>query len=392
VRLTALKGFISSFIRTLYRERVFALILAVVLLIFVGAVGFWLSEFREGPWWERLGLGAWWALVTLTTVGYGDVVPRTVMGRLVGVVLILGGVLSLSLLTATVASVFIERKFRREKGLEPIKINQHILILGWHEDGEVLLDQLLKRLPDDIPLVLVNRLPPEQMEALREKYPPKTVFYLWGDYSREEILQKASVRGAIKAIILADRQQGEGPAQVDQRTLFTALTLKAIHPKIRILAELLRTENRSYLERAGVEEVLIRGQYDSSFMAGAIVSPGLFRIFTTLLTGEGQGLWAVEVPGQFQGRPLGELSSYLKEHHQALLIALYTEGRALTLDDLLSEEPSEIDDFIRRKFAETKMTHLFGRTKVDCQVNPPESQILGPRQYAVVIATQRPSL
>jgi voltage-gated potassium channel len=276
--------------------------------------------------------------------------------------------------------------------LEPIKINQHILILGWHEDGEVLLDQLLKRLPDDIPLVLVNRLPPEQMEALREKYPPKTVFYLWGDYSREEILQKASVRGAIKAIILADRQQGEGPAQVDQRTLFTALTLKAIHPKIRILAELLRTENRSYLERAGVEEVLIRGQYDSSFMAGAIVSPGLFRIFTTLLTGEGQGLWAVEVPGQFQGRPLGELSSYLKEHHQALLIALYTEGRALTLDDLLSEEPSEIDDFIRRKFAETKMTHLFGRTKVDCQVNPPESQILGPRQYAVVIATQRPSL
>jgi hypothetical protein len=59
---------------------------------------------------------------------------------------------------------------------------------------------------------------------------------------------------------------------------------------------------------------------------------------------------------------------------------------------LLSEEPSAIDDFIRRKFAETKMTHLLGRTKVDYQINPPPSQTLEPRQYAVVIAPQRPSL
>ena len=44
---------------------------------------------------------------------------------------------------------------------------------------------------------------------------------------------------------------------------------------------------------------------------------------------------------------------------------------ALSLEDLLSEEPSAIDDFIRRKFAETKLTHLLGRTKVDCQNNPP---------------------
>ena len=83
---------------------------------------------------------------------------------------------------------------------------------------------------------------------------------------------KANVKGAFKAIILADRQPGETAAQVDQRTLFTALTLKALHAKIRIMGELLRPENRSYLERAGAEEVLIRGQYDSSLLAGAIAS------------------------------------------------------------------------------------------------------------------------
>jgi voltage-gated potassium channel len=387
-----IKVSVTSFIRTLQRERVFGLILALLVILLVGSIGFSLFEPAEGPWWTRFGRALWWGMVTLTTVGYGDVVPVTFLGRLVGVALMVIGVLSLSLVTATVASVFIERKFRQEKGLEAVKATQHILILGWPEDAEALLDQLLKRLPPTIPVVLINKAPPEQMDAIKDRYPPNTVFYLRGDYSREEILLKANVQGAIKAIILADRQPGETAAQVDQRTLFTALTLKALHSKIRIMGELLRPENRTYLERAGAEEVLIRGQYDSSLLAGAISSPALFRIYTSLLMGDGHGLWDVDVPNRFHGRPLGEFAAYIQEHHQGILIGIYTEGRGLSLEDLLSEEPSAIDDFIRRKFAETKMTHLLGRTKVDYQINPPSTLILGPHQYAVVIAAQRPNL
>jgi len=146
------------------------------------------------------------------------------------------------------------------------------------------------------------------------------------------------------------------------------------------------------LERAGVDEVMIRGQYDSCLLAGALSSPGLFHIFTTLLSVEGQNFWPVEVPLRFHGRPFGELAQVLKERYQALPVAIYTEGQALALEDLLSGEPSGIDEFIRRKFTESGMTHLFGRTKVDCQVNPADSQILGPHQYVVVIASQRPEL
>ena len=362
------------------------------MILLLASLGFSLFEPAEGPWWTRFGRALWWGMVTLTTVGYGDVVPVTFLGRLVGVTLMVVGVISLSLVTATVASVFIERKFRQEKGLEAVKSTQHILILGWPEDAEALLDQLLKRLPLTIGVVLINKAPPEQMDAIKERYPKNAVFYLRGDYSREEILLKANVQGAIKAIILADRQPGETAAQVDQRTLFTALTLKALHPKIRIMGELLRPENRTYLERAGAEEVLIRGQYDSSLLAGAITSPALFRIYTSLLMGDGQGLWDVEIPSRFHGRPLSDLSAYLQEYHQGILIGIYTESKTVSLEDLLSEEPSPIDDFIRRKFAQTKMTHLLGRTKVECQINPPATLTLGPHQYAVVIAPQRPSL
>ncbi len=386
------KEYAANLIRTLRQERVFGLALAVVVIILLGATGFALTEPREGTWLEQFGRGAWWALVTLTTVGYGDVVPVTILGRLVGSAVILGGVVTLAMVTATVASVFIEQKLRRERGLEPLKTTQHILLLGWHEDGDILLEQLLKRLPPDIPLVLVNQQPPEMLEGLQDRYPGHPLVYLRGEYSREEVLLKANVRQAIKAIILAERQPEETATQVDQRTLFTALTLKGLHPKLRIMAELLRPENRAYLERAGVEDVLVRGQYDSSLLAQALASPGIYRIFTNLLSGEGQNLWSVEIPSRFQGRPLTELAAHLRDQHQSLLIAIYTEARALSLEDLLAEEPSPIDDFIRRKFAETRMTHLLGRTKVEYQVNPPGDTILGPQQFAVVVAPQKPEL
>lgn len=387
-----LKDYIASFLEVLHRERVSYLLGAVALVIFLGGVGFSLFEAEGGPWVDRFGNGIWWALVTLTTVGYGDVVPKSLAGRLVGTGLMLGGVLTLSLLTATVASVFISRKFRRERGLEAINSTNHIMILGWHYDGEFLLDQLLRRLPSPIPVVLVNRMPAEQLEALKERFASFDLQYLWGDFSREDILQKANVSMASKALVMAERQEGETAEQVDQRTLLTSLTLKSLNPKIRVLAELLRPENRPHLERAGVDEIMIRGQYDSSLLAGALSSPGLFHIFTTLLSVEGQNLWPVPVPSGYHGRPLGELAAFLKERYQALAVAVYTEGQALALDDLLSGEPSGIDEFIRRKFTESGMTHLFGRTKVECQVNPPDSQILGPHQYVVVIAPQRPLL
>jgi hypothetical protein len=86
------------------------------------------------------------------------------------------------------------------------------------------------------------------------------------------------------------------------------------------------------------------------------------------------------------------LAGYLRDSHQAALIALYAESRSLSLEDLLSDEPSAIDDFIRRKFAETKMTHLLGRTKVEVQVNPSWDLVVGPHHYAVVISAQRPNL
>jgi voltage-gated potassium channel len=111
-----LREFFISILHTLQRERVFVLACFVAVLVLLGGLGFFLTEsFEERNILQQFGQGLWWALVTITTVGYGDVTPKTLGGRLVGVALMVGGLVSFSLVTATVASIFIERKFRRER-------------------------------------------------------------------------------------------------------------------------------------------------------------------------------------------------------------------------------------------------------------------------------------
>ena len=77
-----------------------------LLLSFLGAVLMWLIDERN---FSSFGLAAWWALQTVTTVGYGDVVPTTALGRVVGGIEMVIGISFIAFLTATVTSTAIER-------------------------------------------------------------------------------------------------------------------------------------------------------------------------------------------------------------------------------------------------------------------------------------------
>ena len=65
-------------------------------------------------WWVDPGIGSfrdslWWAITTVTTVGYGDIVPETGGGRLIAAVLMLAGVSAIPITTSLVVSVFVSR-------------------------------------------------------------------------------------------------------------------------------------------------------------------------------------------------------------------------------------------------------------------------------------------
>jgi voltage-gated potassium channel len=88
------------------KGRVFPMLAAVTVALAVGA-GFLVTVIDRKDF-PTFGDGVWWAIVTLGTVGYGDIVPHTGWGRVVGSVVIVFGVTFLAFLTATVTSYFVE--------------------------------------------------------------------------------------------------------------------------------------------------------------------------------------------------------------------------------------------------------------------------------------------
>ena len=67
---------------------------------------------------SSLGISMWWALQTVTTVGYGDFVPRNTEGRLIGSVVMLGGISFIAVVTASIAAALVESA-RRRSGASP---------------------------------------------------------------------------------------------------------------------------------------------------------------------------------------------------------------------------------------------------------------------------------
>jgi voltage-gated potassium channel len=83
------------------------LMLVIGLLAFVAGVVMWVVDRDDFP---TLGLALWWAVTTVTTVGYGDVVPADTPGRVVAAGLMIFGYASLSLLTGVIASLLVARR------------------------------------------------------------------------------------------------------------------------------------------------------------------------------------------------------------------------------------------------------------------------------------------
>jgi len=83
-----------------------------IVVLWLGAVVIWgvLEHLIDKDTFPTIWLGMWWALQTVTTVGYGDIVPASTAGRLVATFLLLGGLAFLSVVTATITSSFVARR------------------------------------------------------------------------------------------------------------------------------------------------------------------------------------------------------------------------------------------------------------------------------------------
>ena len=381
---------IERFRRMLADITVLRLGFIALLFLMLAGTGFACLENNGKPWYLALADGLWWALVTVATVGYGDKCPVTPQGKILGTLVISGGVVIMTVFTATMASLMVERSIREGKGLETVLTKNHLVLCGINRNLHRVLDELIQNSTTD-EVVLVNNMDEEDFAALKENLADKLELrFVKGDYSRETILRRAGILQASSVIILADTSADTATGSlVDDRTILTTLTIKDLKPKIRICAEIVDDEKIDHVRRAGADEIVVQGGMSGFLLARGTSSPELPMVIKTLSdSGSDVKLDSKAFPSDMIGLSFEQAMTRFLVEQSAVLVGIFRNEKGFSLESMLADG-SAIDNFIRDKLKESKENFLTeGKPTSKLKMNPGRDYIIKKDDRAIIIATR----
>jgi voltage-gated potassium channel len=268
----------------------------------------------------------WYTIVTLTTVGYGDISPQGFWGRIIGLIAMIVGVAFVAAITGKTASFLVDQQLKKGKGLLKLKhLQNHFIICGWKNDFEKIIDGILETNPDyDVSdLVLINNAPTEYMQFFMDKPKYKLLNYIHGDYIDETVLMKAKIKSAKRILILADNTGEYNPMEIDSRTVMSVMTVSKLNRHIYTVAELLEEKFEKYLTMAHCDEIVLSKQYERSLIVNASSGTGVSHVVRDLLSVEThESISIVDMPNSFVGISFKNAFEYFSSKKQSILIGV----------------------------------------------------------------------
>ncbi|WP_312857261.1 potassium channel family protein [Neobacillus endophyticus] len=249
-----------SFLRLPLLVRILFIALLVFLIFGISI------HFLEPETFPSVFDGIWWAIITASTVGYGDYVPKSLLGRMTALVLILFGVAFVSSYFGTLAAAAVTKQDALSEGKIPFKgTSRHIIIVGWNERSKELISKLINTNNPQM-IVLID----ETLETNPVK--SRFVHFIQGKAHVDETIMKSDIESAEKVLITADR--GNDELQADMNSILTLLTIKGICPSVKCIVEILTSEQFINAVRAGADEVIQSNKLTSVFMVNSLHSNG----------------------------------------------------------------------------------------------------------------------
>ncbi|MDP7165928.1 MAG: NAD-binding protein [Candidatus Marinimicrobia bacterium] len=327
----------------------------------------------------------WWAIVTMTTVGYGDYAPSTSEGRIFAVLVMFAGISLTAMFTAVISSIFVAKRIREDKGLEKVNVKNHIILCGWNRNADKIIDSIQYlsegRRKD---LVLINDLDEETIARLKTRYRDIHLHFVAGDYTSEQILQRASLEDADTIIIIPNDVDAtiQNP---DEKTILATLTIKGLEPNKRLIAYLYSRDNLTHIKRANADEVVISDDFGAYMLASHVVDPGIPQILNRLLDNVSENRFKrVDIPSEFVGQSFNNLFDHFRNKNGSLLIGVYSEEENLGIGEVLSADSSALDAFIERKLKEGGVS-LQEESKISTVINPEKNYIIKDGERAIII-------
>jgi len=311
--------------RWFLRSRTWPVVLAIILIFSITSAGVLLFEHDINKGFRDFGDVIWWTIVTASTVGYGDRVPETTGGRVIGILVIVLGVVVASMVTGKIASWLVEWKIKEGSGLATQKRRkQHMVLCGWKNEMPSFLLDIMKMNPglasEDI--VLVSMIKPALVENLRTLPELQNIGFVRGDYVDEAVLHRANIKRADRVLILADSSIEGSAQEVDSRTVMTAMTIKSISKDIYTCVELIDSKFERYLQSVHCDEIFPARYHNRLLLANASAASGVTHVIRDLLDMEQNRLVTREFPARFVGETFASLSHHFMEAEKSILIGV----------------------------------------------------------------------
>ncbi len=255
----------------------------------------------------------YYAVVTLSTTGYGDITPVTPDARLVNVVIITPArVLFLIILVGTTLEV-LTHQYRNSLRVSRWrrKLKDHVIVCGYGTKGRAAVSALLETGYDKSRIIIVEN----REEALRQATATGLVV-IEGNATRSAVLNQADVKNCKSVIIATDS---------DEASVLITLTVRQLTAgQVRIIAAVREQENAALLKQSGAHHVIVSSSTAGRLLGLTTTAPPLIDVVEDLLTpGQGMALAMRSAERAEVGRNPRELD--------ALVVALIRRGKVVPL-------------------------------------------------------------
>ncbi len=266
--------------------------LRITMLLFsvlaYGTTGFLYFELPARP---ELGWadGFWWSLVTMTTIGYGDLFPTTPEGRfLVAVPLMFFGIGLLGYVLSLAATTLVEARTRELRGMNDFKGSGHIVVVNFPSVEKVsrIIDEIRAEsaLGEDVEIVLID----DVLAELPQELALRKVHFVRGNPTQDATLRRANIDRAQRAIVLAR----PGDARSDAHVLAVTLAIEGRSKAVRTISECTDVSTEELLRKAGCDSIVCTSRFDAHFLSSEVVNPGVHEVVEELLSHlDGQQLY-----------------------------------------------------------------------------------------------------
>jgi voltage-gated potassium channel len=220
------------------------------------AVGFYvLDQYSGSP------LNAfYWAIVTLSTAGYGDIVPQTVAAKLLTMGVLFTQVFLLGYLISVISSTVAQEAQRRALGTLGTDMKDHIVVLGSSPVGHAAVRELRNA---DYPVAwVVDRA--DEVATAKGNEAEDELFVTYGASADRDILARVNI-GQARSVIVATGD--------DAISLIAVLNLRQLAPHARIVVSVARPELKDTLRSAGVTYVASPADMGGRLCASAAFEP-----------------------------------------------------------------------------------------------------------------------